>query len=280
MVEYRRTLFIPSMVGQYKVWKSNVAPFLKTVDKVFQLGNIVGCNNYMKDKDQFGPNEAILHYVIARSASSDKWVHLIGPNEIAALNFPNEWTNDKSNSVLRNAWVGNKKVFQVAAVDKGRLVTHGGLTYGEWVSIGSPKDVNIAAEKLNEKYAETIYQGPCFKLGDPPNYAANPIWADPIMELFSSWVTAPEACPFDQLHGSGSLNNIIGREHFNDKNSPLHYVDKVRFNNTGSITTIKGAEITSIDFDLPEHMVPSLPRPFRLYIEKTPIPTLETITQE
>lgn len=271
MTDYKTTLFIPSLHGQYKVWKNDISPVARTTDVIIQMGNLIGCNDFVKDNVQSGANEATLSSILAKRSKLENWTQLIGPNEIAALNFPDEWTNDSSNHVLRNAWTGNTKVFKIATVDKNRLVTHGGLTYGEWLNIGSPVSPDEAARILNEKYSETVYQGPCFKLGDPPNYAANPIWADPIMEFIPSWVTAPVACPFDQINGSGSLNTSDGRIQCNDKKSPLHYVDKVRFNTSGSIVTVKGAEMMSIDYDLPGEIVASIPRPFRMYVEKTPI---------
>lgn len=271
MAEYTTTLFIPGLYGQYKAWKKDIAGVALRCDHIIQMGNVIGCNEYVKDGPTRGANEAILKFTIVQKSRKENWTQLIGPNEIAALNFPDEWTNDSSNEILRSAWTGSKSVFQVATVSNSRLVTHGGLTYGEWLNIGSPQTADEAAEKLNEKYFETAYQGPCVKLGDPPNYAANPIWADPVMEFFSSWITAPVACPFDQINGSGSLNTIEGRKQCNDKSANLHYVDRVRFNNTGSVATIKGAEFTSIDYGLSGPVVASIPRPHRMHLERTKI---------
>ena len=271
MVEYTTTLFIPSLDGQYKVWKNDLDAVVKKTDEIIQMGNLIGCNDFVKDSSQSGANEAILKFTVIQKARLENWTQLIGPNEIMALNFPDEWTNDTSNHILRTGWLSDNNVFKVATVSKNRLVTHAGLTYGQWLSIGSPQTAQEASDKLNKKYLHTAYQGPSFKLGDPPNYAANPIWADPVMELIPSWVTAPVACPFDQIHGSGSLNTAEGRKQCNNKITPVHYVDKMRFNTSGSIAVVKGAEILSVDYDLPGEIVTSIPRPFRMYVEKTAI---------
>lgn len=271
MVDYATTLFIPSLHGQYKVWKNDLESVVKSSDEIIQMGNLIGCTDFAKDNSQSGPNEAVLKFTVIQKARLDNWTQLIGPNEIMALNFPDEWTNDSSNHILRTGWLSEDGVFKVSTVNKNRLVTHGGLTYGEWLSIGSPQTAQEASDRLNEKYLATVYQGSCFNLGDPPNYAANPIWADPVMELIPSWITAPVACPFDQLHGSGSLNTPEGRAQCNNKVSPVHYVDKIRFNTSGAISVIKGAEISSIDYNLPGEIITSIPRPFRMYVEKTPI---------
>lgn len=263
------TLFLPSLNGQYKVWHNSIVSTLKTADHTIQMGNVMGCNDFVKDNHRQGANEAMLKFTILQKAKHNNWTQLIGPNEMLALNFPDQWTNDTSNHILRKSWLSEDPVFKVSTVNKNRLVSHGGLTYGEWLAIGSPETAELASRLLNEKYAETIYQGPAFKLGDPPNYSANPIMADPTMELLPSWVTAPVACPFDQIYGSGSLNSDEGRESANNKLSPIHYADKLRFNTSGSIALIKGATLTAIELNLPPEITTSVPRPFRLYVERT-----------
>lgn len=271
MATYTRTLYLPGLHAQYKIWKTFIGPLAGDVDKIIQLGNVIGCTDFVKDDSWQGPNEGILTYVITRRAHKDNWTQLIGPNEMAALNFPNEWTNDKSNRILREAWFGDEKIFKVAAVDKNRLVSHGGLTFGEWLSIGKPQTAQEAADLLNAKYENTVYQGPGIKLGDPPNFYANPIWADYNMELLPSWITAPEVCPFDQITGSGSTNTVAGRELSNSSSSILHYIDKTRFNGTGSISTIKGANFTAVDYniELTGDLMTTVPARLQFYIEKT-----------
>lgn len=269
MVEYHRTLFLTSLKGQYKLWRRELAPACNKVDSIVQFGNIIGCNPLVKDKDSFGANEAILKLVLLYRSTQENWTQLIGTNEIAALNLPKEWTNATSRKILRDAWLGDNPTMQVAAVDKGRLLTHGGLTYGEWLSIGSPESVREAANRLNEKYAGTLHQGSCFKLDGIPNFAANPIWADPVTELYNSWITAPVPMPFDQVHGAGNLNTAEGRLLLGESSSLLNYADQIRFRKYGSLITVKQMQFTAIEINLPENIITMVPQHQSLYIEKT-----------
>lgn len=271
MPEYHRTLFLTSLKGQYKLWRRELAPACNKVDSIVQFGNIIGCNSLVKDKDSFGANEAILKFVLLYRSTQENWTQLVGANEIAALNLPKEWTNATSRKILRDAWLGENPTMQVAAVDKGRLLTHGGLTYGEWLSIGSPKSVDETAHRLNEKYAGTLQQGSCFRLNGIPNFAANPIWADPVTELYGSWITAPVPMPFDQVHGAGNLNTTEGRLLLGEQSSLLNYADQIRFRKYGSFVTVKSMQFTAIEIDLPDNIVTMVPQHKSLYIEKTEI---------
>lgn len=263
-----KTIFLAGLFGQYKLWKREIAPACNEADEVVQLGNIIGCNNVARDKPKMGPNEALLKYLILYRATQDNWTQIVGTNEMAALNFPDEWTNASSRQILRNAWFSKEPTMVTAAVNKGRLVTHGGLTYGEWLSIGSPDTAQEAADRLNEKYYGSIYQGACFKLGNPPNFAANPIWSDPVMEFYPSWITAPVSMPFDQIHGSNNINSNESRKLTSDKNSPLSFFDKLGFTNFGSRVMIKDRQVIGVNLDIPENMIQIIPQPQSLYVEK------------
>jgi len=267
-VEYDRTAFIPSLNGQYKVLKKDVLKVCNQSDYIFQLGNLIGCNPFVADKETQGANEAILSNTLMYRATDENWVQIVGSNEIAALNNPEEWTNQNSRKILRDAWLGDTPSMMTASSSSGRLVTHGGLTYGEWVLIGRPDTAEEAADRLNEKYSRTLYQGPSFRLGNPPNYSANPIWADTFMELYPSWITALEPMPFDQIHGSYNLNTERGRLLLGKPENPLYYIDHLNFRKWGSITDIKGMIITGIDLDLPPEIISSVPSHKSLYVEK------------
>lgn len=275
MTEYHRTLFLTSLKGQYKLWRRELAPACNRADSIVQFGNVIGCNTLVKDKETFGANEAILKFVLLYRSTQENWTQLVGANEIAALNAPKEWTNATSRKILRDAWLGNNPTMQVAAVEKGRLLTHGGLTYGEWLSIGSPASVEKASERLNEKYAGTLHQGSCFRLDGIPNFSANPIWADAVTELYSSWITAPVPMPFDQVHGSGQLNTEEGRSALGEQSSLLNYADQIRFRKFGSIITVKGMQFTAVDIQLPDTIVTMVPQHKSLYIEKAEFPAPE-----
>lgn len=274
VARYYKTLFLPPLQGQYILWKSEFTRLAAKVDEIVQLGNLIGCHERFKDKERVGPNLAALNYTLLWRATYSNWVQLIGPNEILALNFPDEWTNNESNRILRRRWFDREQEgrFRVAAVNKSRLVTHGGLTYGEWVSLGRPQTAEEAAEALNEKYETTLYQGPSFKLTGKPNYAANPIFADPLRELYPSWTTAPEELPFSQMHGSGGLNTREGHEARSAAYSPLEFIDAMSSTNFGSIVTVGSQKLFSVYPDIPTtKLLKKMPEPWQVYIEKVPV---------
>jgi hypothetical protein len=155
----------------------------------------------------------------------------------------------------------------VALVDKDRLVTHGGLTHGEWIRIGKPKSAAEAADRLQEKYENTLYQGECFLLNKKPSAFANPIWADAVLEVYPSWILAHEECPFDQIHGGESLNRSRGRQAFSSDTSIVSYCDDVRYRKFGSIATINNAIFLAIDMDLPAVTQTEIPQGKAVYSE-------------
>lgn len=260
-----KTLFLGDFEAQHKIWKADLEPVLSSVDAVVQLGNLISCSREARDKREFGRNEAILK--LWASLPQESRLRLIGPYEVAALNFPDKWTNNTSNGILRDGWLTTEPELYVAAVDKGRLVTHGGLTYGEWLSIGKPQEADEAAARLQEKYSRTLMQGDCYLLSGKPNGAANPIWADPVLELYASWVLAPEACPFDQIHGGASLNTVRAREAHSSTLSPLAFLDAVSYRKFGSIAEIKETVFRAIDLDLKSETLTRLPADKSFYVE-------------
>lgn len=269
--KYHKTIFLPGLHGQFKLWKREIAGYCNRAEEVVQFGNIIGCNDYVKDYEQRGANEATLKYVLLYQNTEDNWTQLVGPNEIAALNMPDEWTNKVSRQILRNNWLSSTPIMKVAGVHQGRLVTHGGLTYGEWLSIGSPESPETASERLNDKYQGTLYQGHSYALGGAPNHSANPIWCDPILELYPSWITAPVNMPFGQVHAGRNLNSDVGRTIINEEHSIFKYADKINFRKYGSITQIGENKIIGIDIPLDGRVLTSLPRPYAFYVEKKEI---------
>lgn len=234
-------------------------------DEVYQFGNIIGLSEYAADAYNTGPNMDVLSDFSKRTQLS-KWHQLIGPNEIAALNVPETWTNAKSRVFLRDIWMGENSA-KVAIAVRGRLLSHGGLTYGEWLAIGRPVTAEDAARLLNEKYQKTLYQGPAYALGSAPNFAANPVWAHPSRELYPSWISAPESLPFDQVTGGGSLNNPEGRS-LAASDSIYKFMDKLRYHQYGSKVEIKGQIIISLELGLGEVRLPSLPKDKQIYVER------------
>lgn len=268
---YHKTLFIPELQGQFKAWRKDLTQMCNKADKIVQFGNIIGCNDFVKDQQSHGPNNNMLKYILLYRATENNWTQLIGPNEIAAFNFPDNWTNKKSRQILRHGWLSSSPNIMVAAVHNDALVTHGGLTHGEWISIGSPQDAETAAKRLNEKYVGTLYQGQCFALGNPPNYAANPIWADSITEVYPSWITTTDIMPFPQIHAGRNINSTVGREAVTQDNSLYEYSDDIRYTSYGSHITINKQQITGLYMPLNGKIIDRLPRPYTLYMEKRKI---------
>lgn len=268
-----KTLFISDIAGQYKFWKTELAPLVNNVDEVVQLGNLIGCTDLVKDGERTGSNLTVLNYVALYRSTFSNWVQIMGPNEILALSFPDEWTNYESNRLLRKRWLKeDENRFLVASVNKHRLVTHGGLTHGAWVDLGRPETAEEAAELLNKRWQGTLYQTPAYRLGDPPNYRSAPIFADPIREVYPSWITSGEVMPFDQVHSAGGSNTQAGHEAIAAENSNFDYVESIRHTRFGSITQINGGEFLALTPELPkDRLVNRLPEPWQIYIEKVPV---------
>ena len=137
---YYRTTFFPPLYGQHKVWHKAVNPILSKSDDIVGFGNFltISMDNVVT------PNNKMLNVLLLRWSTEDVWAQLIGPNEIFILNNPGLYTSDRVDEVLRAVWLkttnswASKVPHQgllVAAVNKGRLVTHGGLTHGLWEDI-------------------------------------------------------------------------------------------------------------------------------------------------
>lgn len=264
-----RTLFISDLHGQHKVWKNTIAQVANESDKVIQLGNVIGCNDFVKDYKTRGANQASLTYARVWNATDETSVQLVGPNEIMALNAPGEWTNSESDKALRDSWFTKEPTMLTAYADNGRLVTHGGLSYGEWMSIGSPDTAEEAASRLNEKYQHSLYQGETYALGYNPNFAANPIFADPILEVYGSWVTSPTPCPFPQIHAEKSLNRKEARALINERDMVTlqSYIEHPSYRNFGSLCEIRGQVFIAVDLELEGKVINRLERPKNLYVE-------------
>lgn len=273
---YLRTLILPPMYGQYKLWLNEITKFIQNMDEIISLGNMIGLTDLVKDKTETkGANNFMLKSMTLYRATHTDWIQIVGPNEILALNFPDKWTNNSSVKLLRANWLENEigNTFRVASVNRERLVTHGGLTYGMWVEIGKPETPQEAADRLNEKFYGNLYMGECFSMGNRVNYAANPVFADPVMEVYPSWLTAPELMPFSQLHGAMGLNSRDGSTALNEEHSPLQYIEQLSKTNYGSRLIMPGGSFfvnVSVDLQTIDY-AKYLPRPWRFYIEKTPV---------
>lgn len=266
-----RKLFISNLYGQHLIWNNRYIPLIQKTDATIGLGNYIRLHPFHthpkndKDPKKIVPranNKKILDDMrILTNYPTHPFIRVIGANEIIYLNMTRDEAStylpqDNVNNIdpIRDAWLTEdsktklhpNERLQVAIVVDGQLVTHAGLSYGEWVSIGSPASPIEAADRLNEKYAGTLYQGPCYMLGDGLRLDANPIFAHPQLETYVSWAIAPLRCPFDQVHGSSSMSNRLATEAYNCSVHPLAQTDTV-FTGFGSITNIRGTMFTAVD---------------------------------
>lgn len=268
--KYLRIIYLPSIEGQMKLWHTVMENEAAASDEVYQFGNIIGLNDFAKDSSraQRGNNmEALV--AIASRIDLSRWNQLIGPNEIVALNDPDRWLNQNSRSILRSFWMNPDSKFRVAFAVRGRLITHGGLTYGEWLSLGKPDSAAKTAKLLNEKYRGKLQLSECFNTGHGVNFAADPVFAHPSRELYPSWLAFREALPFDQVTGGGSLNNPEGRALEDGDDSIYRNADKIRYMRYGSKIEINGQRILSLGLELPyDREVTSLSDDRQILVER------------
>lgn len=270
---FYKTFFLPGLEGQYNLWKMEARLIASKVDEIVQFGNLIGCSPRMADKERLGPNLTVLNFIALWRSTFSNWTQLVGPNEIMALNFPDEWTNTESNRILRRRWLEDVEGrFLVASSNKGRLVTHGGLSHGQWVELGRPATAKEAAALLNEKFSGKLSLGRAFRLGQIPNYSVDPVFADPVREVYPSWLATPDPMPFSQIHSGGGMNTPEGREALTAPFSLLTHLD-AKYMNFGSVATLPdGPQFISIAPEITtRNIIKYLPPPWRFYIEKTPV---------
>ena len=292
------TLYLPGLYGQWDAWNSSINPIVTTVDIVIQMGNIIGFNDSIVHKEETvggarGYNSVMVDNIFSSWAQETKWIQLLGPNEIIALSDANnDYIDDNAAQMLREVFFGTPVVkkgkknrtiekfersqdnplsaieFHVAYSYNGRLITHGGLTHGEWVSIGKPTQARKAARLLNEKYAQQLWLGDSVRTGVPPNMAANPVFADDVHEVYPSWIYAQEKCPFDQVFAQ-TLDSQLGKRALHNEFSPLYWLDDslISYPRFGSVINIKDALFIGLDIHLNKDHVRTVNSAHKMWIE-------------
>lgn len=215
-----RSVFVPGLYAHNKAWKRVVRTWAESADEVIQLGDFINTNITLNDLSEVRKaNSRFIKYMELWRATDDRWTTLLGPNELITLNSPDKWVTAKAHQALRDGWFGTYPIFKVAAVSKGRLVTPGGLTHGEWLKIGAPDTADEAAARLNEKYVGKLFLGESWRIGGQLNFDANPVFAHPISETYNSWITSSDLMPFGQIHGLENLkispNHMLAMDDFN-----------------------------------------------------------------
>lgn len=256
----RGTLFLPDLVGQVKFWVAIGAKEAQKASRIIQLGNFLSVYTETSDLGKVAYNTRLNRVLSFYRKTADEWLQVAGPNEILVLNSPEKWTRDQVDADVRRMWFqyDTPVNMHTSHVDKGRLVTHGGLTYGEWMSLGSPETAEDASRLLNEKYDKTLFQGECLALGNAPNFSANPIFANPVLETYPSWITAPVSCPFGQVHAGENMNTGYGRELRGTLSPYLGYAS-YSLRKFGSIANIRGQLFWGLFLGLPAYPVSRIP---------------------
>lgn len=259
-----RTLLLPSLLGQARWWKSQIRRRADMADRVIQFGNIVGTHPnaidpvLKKHGTVYNGNSGLVQALIVYYASThDGWEQLAGTNEMAAIFAEDVYlVSERAAMYLAESWFEPEGSMKVAAVVDGKLATHAGLTYGQWIEIGSPLTAQEAADRLNEKYKGVTEFDDCYQLSGVPNFAADPIWADVYMETLPSWVTAPHECPFGQVHSKAGVHMSAGKNFIKDEKSYLFFLDRIgkwEIQRFGSTVTIRDTPFISIEMNIPEH---------------------------
>lgn len=159
-----------------------------------------------------GPDSAGVLAIVARylDRQPGQWVQLAGNHEsqhlLGGVRFWPEPLTEAAADQLRRWWQ-NGQMSVAAAVRTGDgaevLITHAGLTPGNWHALGEPLDAASAAARLNACPEPMIWKGSGLDDGEP-----GPLWADAGYELYEPWMryyAGGGFVPFDQIHGHSSV---------------------------------------------------------------------------
>ena len=263
-------LFVPGLHGQVRVMEKRYEPLIDSVDSTITLGNMLrlapflemgtSADDEYRNVSPVVENANLMKQIWGRAnLSAVPFVNVIGANEVIYLNLPksqaDNYLRDTKTGInfVREGWLTDEKRnpaafrYYVAVEADGRLITHAGLSHGEWVNLGRPQTARQAAYALNMKYLGTLYQGECLRMGNGVNFAANPIMGHPIAEVYSSWMATSERCPFPQLHGSLSLRDATGHEALSTYMHPLYYAEKMNYHRWGTSITLHGTPFYAVD---------------------------------
>lgn len=267
---FMQTLFVPGLAGQVEVYKRRFLPLMRESDAIITLGGMLRLAPFLElgvnadDEHKYlSPtveNAKLLQYLWGGARySTMPFVNLMGATEMLYLNMgkadADKWLKDTTEGVnfVREGWLTDEKRnpaafrYYTAVELDGRLVTHAGLSYGEWVNIGRPQTARQAAYALNMKYLGTLYQPPCYRSGFGINYAASPIMGHSLAEVYSSWMSTVEQCPFPQIHGSLTMRDPSGHEIASTNYHPLYFAEKMNYHRWGTSITLNGTSFYAVD---------------------------------
>jgi hypothetical protein len=179
-----------------------------------------------------------------------RYIQLIGNHEANWLEKTKAFvfTSDPAAVKMLKSWVREGGLYLAASITGGRptLVTHAGLTYGLWRTLGSPGDVEEATAAINcawtnEFHASVIRPGVMLG-GDGTNRPAGVYWAEAARELIPSWRGV--ALPFDMVHGHSSAYDWRGGHWTRANDGERRRLDEQRRH---VIVEIGGGNIVGVD---------------------------------
>lgn len=125
-------------------------------------------------------------------------IQLVGDHELQCLGGGRFWKDPAvaaDADLVRSWWLGERVRLAAAlrtADGDDLLVTHAGLAFGAWRALGEPVAAATAAELLNTRPEELVWA------------RDGPLWAR-TRRVYESWLAAPVAPPFGQVHGQSSI---------------------------------------------------------------------------
>ena len=214
------TIFIIGDIGgQLKVFnrilkKIGVKSNYKLPDdiKVIQVGDLT------RASPKFLSQNTIILETIKNiiNANPSRWIQLYGNHESAALGGPkkSDWDIEKSYDskclyLLDNLWKDKKiKLAHTFSLNnKDYLVTHAGITYHRWKSLGQPqayKAEKIINKDCGKDFSKISKAG--ILVENETVLTADTQWAEVNKELYLPWIKNSEM-PFSQIHGHASPYN-------------------------------------------------------------------------
>lgn len=223
-------LIIGDVGGCARQLAAAVDPVIGNVDTVvIQVGDLI---------DRGPDTTGVLAIVRDRIAGTPRWIQLVGNHELQYLGGGRFWQDPVAAAdadLLRSWWLCER--VQIAAAVRTAdgddlLVTHAGLTFDAWRRLGEPVTAATAAELLNTRPDELIWAH------DGPLWAESP-------QVYESWLVAPVAAPFGQVHGHSSIVDFQRRSWM--CGSRIRHRSTVDWVARHTVTRISGRRFIGVD---------------------------------
>jgi hypothetical protein len=199
---------------------------------VIQVGDLI---------DRGPDTRGVLAIVRDRMDAAPRWIQLVGNHVLQYVGGGKFWWDPiaAADADLLRSWWLRERVRIAAAVRTANgedlLVTHAGLTFDAWRTLGEPVTAATAADLLNTRPDELVWA------------ADGPLWADS-RQVYQSWSAAAVAAPFGQVHGHSSIVDFRSRSWM--CGSRIRQRSTVDWNARHTVTRISGRRFIGVD---PKH---------------------------